>query len=224
MRALTTTELADILFQKPDRITAGILQQRSPVEKLRDNALTWQEKRSLRPVNPGKMEQLKKKLLLHFEAEAKVASQHPRSLKQAALELKALGFSNKQIEEIKSCCYRFTTSYCEPNEPLGNILHKDYPGHTYAWCDDAFLGAALVPWNGSSTFNSSEDAFTTLDQFKKDKYDPAQTKNTMFTPEWEEQAYALFQEYVAEYVAKLGGASLFLMPAKPHQRYKTICP
>jgi hypothetical protein len=225
MRALTSTELADILFQKPDRITAGILNQRSPAEKLRDNVFTYQKERSLSPINPGKMEQLRKKLLLHFEAEARVSSEHPRSLKHAVLELKALGFSNQQIEDIKTCCYRFTLGNFHDDAPLRDPLHNDNPGYRYAWCDDAFLGAALVPWSGSTSFKSTEDNFAVLDQYKKDRHNPAQTKNTMFTPEREAEAYSLFQEHVASYVdSGWKGSSDLLMPAKPHQRYKAICP
>jgi len=227
MRALTAQELTDILWQKPDRITAGILEKRSVFEKLKDEQLTWKMTSDTRNGSPGALAKLKHKLLLHFEACAKVTP-HPRALKKAALELKALGFSNEQIKEIKDACYRFTLTYCEPDAPLKNVFKQDYPGYNYDWCDNAFLGAALVPSYNSFNLNTNiagEERDKAYKAWLASALNPALTKNSIFTPTREEQAYDLFKKYLPDYIDRWpDGKNLFLAPAHPRKPYKKLCP
>lgn len=226
MQELTVTQLVDILFQKPDRITKDVLSQRSAFQKVRDKVLTYDQGTSPRNAHPGTLEKLKHKLLLHFESCATV-SPHERSLKNAALELKALGFSNPQVEEIKHLCHRFVLEYFEPGRVLEDVLKIDHPGYFYAWCDDAFFGAALAPDTGvgnSTTKVTKKDFLEATEQREKNMHNPILTKNSAFSTAREEQAYPLFQEYIVRNwdVYQGGNSAFFLKPFRPTQICKDI--
>lgn len=205
MRALTTDELADILLQTPNRITAGILDDRSLVERCQDKVFQHDDKRVFRHADRdrGPLEKLGRKLFIYFEAGSKVKTEHPRSLKRAIFELKALGFTHRQIEQIKSCCYGFAQARVTPETPLGKALLKGHPDYGYDWCDDAFLGAAAVQTKG---------------------FDSQTISNTLYAPAREKQVWEEFHEHVAEYATAGFLKTSILMPEAPRKRYARLCP
>jgi len=215
---LTVKQLVDIIFQRPERITNGILDKRSIREKLRDKFLVHTERSMNRSSDSNPWESLRDKACMFFEGVAKVAEEHPRSLKKAAYELKALGFSNEKITKLKEIVYQFTL---ESKTDLDQILMKDYPDSLREFCDDAFLGIALL--GGISKrpqWKTREELEQQVDEYDEAKMDTQANKNMMFSPESEALAYQYFMKWAREYVASVLGTAI-LIPDHPHKNYET---
>jgi len=116
---LTLTQTADIIFQKPDRITTGIRDNASFIDRLNDMYF---------------------KLTYKFVKEVEV-EEHPRSFKKAALELHALGFSRTQITSLREEARRVFTGLEHSHD--GKIILDNALGGDVS-CDDAFLGTAGI--------------------------------------------------------------------------------
>lgn len=143
MTALTARQMADILFQRPGRSTENILEKRSLWERGRDYWVSWNDTdRASYDGLYGSWQKVRPRLFLEFSNVALVKEEHPRSFRRAMLELKALGFSNAQVAEIKADFQRYTMCMQEYDTPLSRQLKKDFPTKVPVFCDAAFLGNA----------------------------------------------------------------------------------
>jgi len=182
---LTTDQLADILFQRPGRVTEGILEERSAFEKLSDR-LIWEDHRLSRPYKENPIRRWAAKHMLVFDEHAQ-AKENPRSLRHAILELKALGFSYEQLNKFRYLSKQFMLGL-DPSPILEKT--KKYFGErekmiwekgsldsywSYSWSDKSVLGAAIICVEN----------------------DQKRVVSTHFFPgELEEEAYALLKENI----------------------------
>ncbi len=147
---LTQEQLCDILMQNTDRITNGILAQRSLWVTARDRVMQLND-RSFTTTN-SPLEKLKNSICLVFDSVVRIEEEHPRSLKKSKLELKALGFSNKQVNRLGEMAYQTTIndyyrdmfSKNKKIETIADQVRENYPGYHYFWNDNAFLGTGIV--------------------------------------------------------------------------------
>lgn len=194
-QTITARQMADILFQRPGRVTEGVLEKRGLWEKTRDYWVTWNDTdRVSHEGLYGSWQKMRPRLFLEFSNVALVKEEHPRSLRKAMLELKALGFSNQQVAGIKLEFQRFIMSMQEYDTPLSRQLNKDFPTKVPVFCDTAFLGNAAyershgldyktmktqAPANTLMTAESEELAYN---DFFRMFESMAQTRPELFTP------------------------------------------
>lgn len=207
MTALTARQLADILFQRPGRDTENILEKRSLWERGRDYWATWNDTDKARHDGLyGSWQKMRPRLFLEFSNVALVKEEHPRSFRKAMLELKALGFSNAQVAEIKGEFMGYTMCMQEHPTPLSRQLKKDFPTKVPVFCDAAFMGNAAYEGRGVD--------YETMIKQAPD--------NTMMSAESEELAYNEFLRRL-EYAAKTHPE--FFTPAAPKtERLKPTSP
>lgn len=215
---LTPVQLADIVLQVPDRVTAGVLERCGVWERWRDEALTRDYDEGQAPARGG----WRRRLLTHFDAAVKVAAEHPRSLRRACMELKALGFANAQIDEIRQMAYRFILMQCEPGYILHEQNKQDFPGRSHWWCDRAFLGAALlgpaVKSRPAKTIAEMEAQVHADEALKKNA---AANRNSIVADARMAAVEGAFRDWVAEYVARPRPVSL-LAPAAPRRHFAAL--
>ena len=139
---LTHAQIADIIFQRPGRITEGILEQRSLWERGRDYWGTWNNTdRYSYGGFYGSWQEKRRRLFLEFNDLAALKEESPQSLRRAMMELKCVGYSNEQIHEIRHAVLAMAMQYMDnlagPLEDDLKAYNRDYIlKHT----DAAFLG------------------------------------------------------------------------------------
>lgn len=173
MTALSARQMADILFQRPGRVTEGILEKRSLWERARDYWLSWNDGLQTRGqwVDEWHNRRRSSGLFLEFTRVSHVKEEHPRSLKKALLELKALGFSNIQAMAAKESLQALLGGLTEQDSfDIPVRMKKEFPGMVWHYSDGAFLGLGAF------------DA----------KNIKAKAGNTILTTEMEEELYELF--------------------------------
>lgn len=147
---LTPDELIDILLQKPGRITAGILDKRNPLQKMRDDALAV---KTTDTTHYGKglgwprwKQEFKKNFMHEAWDKVPVEEESNRSLKKALSELRYIGYEGQKIDEIRSACIRFFLRYYSNGDT--DLLEMSKEEHRGYWATDyndrAFLGNALI--------------------------------------------------------------------------------
>jgi len=147
---ITPEQLRDILMQRPERITNGILEKRPLLMQARDRVMRWNDKSFSSSNDP--IEKMRDRLFLVFDAVVKIDEEHPRSLKKAKLELKALGFSNEQVDRLGQMAIQTTINVFYRNffsddkeiNTIADQVRENYPGYSYFWNDDAFLGTGIL--------------------------------------------------------------------------------
>ncbi|MAH04879.1 MAG: hypothetical protein CL561_04935 [Alphaproteobacteria bacterium] len=200
---LTADQLIDILLQAEERVTAGALDKRSMFQKLSDSVFSYKRKEMV-DYGPNSLQSLKRSLMIEFDEAAKVVTEHPKSLKKAILELKTLGYSNKQIHDITSDVKRFALSYLYDNNPVKTAVKKDYPNYYFTWNDESFLGTALQELPGEF----DEPRY----HLSLNEVDNATTHNTAFTSSNQALAESYFRDY---YKATIARHPEYLTPEKP---------
>lgn len=145
---LTPDQLLDIIFQKDNRITKGILDHRNPLQKLSDQILTYRD--TDMSIHYGSMKERIKGLCFVFNQTVGNIVEHPRSLRKAKMELKALGFSKEQIKGISRLVSGF--NYSDYNR-----LHSKDEGEALVADDRAFLGLAVLPHSGERQVGYSKE-------------------------------------------------------------------
>lgn len=204
MAKLTVDQLADILFQNENRITAGILKQRSAFTRMKDDILC---RTRTNITDMTRLDYFKSKLLLEFDASIKVEEEHPRSLKKAMLELKNIGYSNEQIYEIRDkLVRRFLVRSADCNTPVTKILETRFPkGACFAFNDNAFLTTAMF------TPPSSEYALEGF-EFATSNPHTSPVANTPFNVEDYDEVFEHFKFFISEQCKKYQS---LLIPEKP---------
>lgn len=139
-RTLTAKEITDIIFQKPERITAGILDRISLFERLENAAIRRERPIDRYPYRATEFDDYKikpqQRLQLTFNGFAKhQGDNHPQSFVQAKKELKAIGLSHKQILFI------FDSLEDVMQEIKGVLGISGLPeGHVAYYDENAYLG------------------------------------------------------------------------------------
>lgn len=113
MRALHPKEVADIVFQTPRRLTNGVLERLSFLERAENHYMTrskpssyanFQNDAHMGPDAPlpayARISMIFNEEVSPGHTPAEQTPEHPRALKKAMLELKAIGFSHQQIYHI----------------------------------------------------------------------------------------------------------------------------
>jgi hypothetical protein len=133
---LTALQMTEIFFQHPERISKNVLEKRTALARLRDKFF-YLAKSGHTELWQGKLCKdwfLSLRRTDHFNLDP-----HPRNLDAASFELKALGFSNTQIDQLKLELYRFI---------LTNSQHSTWykesimPHESFQFDDRCFLGCA----------------------------------------------------------------------------------
>ncbi len=154
---LTPQQITDIILQKPYRITAGILEQRNRLQKLRD---TKTAKRNVGLVERAKYTRkgskrytelvysdndfmnavlkLQTPFVIPYVEHGTLEEPHERSLKNALDELRYLGYSNDQIKDIGHITYGFLAVRTD----YGGLsyINPDKEDRSYLGTCDAFAG------------------------------------------------------------------------------------
>jgi len=133
---LTKDQLLDIILQTDDRVSKNILACRSAEQAFLDEHLVYNESGTM--IYVGSLKEKFKSLFYIFNQEAKHIKEHPRSLKNAKLELKALGFSKQQVSDIWHRVQNF--NFSDHNGILPGIENS-----FYVHDDRAVLGIAILP-------------------------------------------------------------------------------
>lgn len=142
MKKLTFEQLADIVFQRPGRVTEGVLEVRSMSARLRDRVMRF-DNTGMGYDEGAPLYRLRRKLMLEFNRCAPVKEPHPRAYENAKLELKAIGFSNAQIKKIDYCLSVFRINEFEGGRRGYAAMAKTpYSGLTET--DSAFIGLARI--------------------------------------------------------------------------------
>ena len=151
---LTPEQMVDILFQRDNRITKGVLERRSFAEKARDAVFNLQGEYWNK--SSGSLAGIRSSLVLEFEkyANCPVNEEHPRSHRKAMLELKALGFSTAQVNQISRIMYRtiwFSAFYDMSRAPggYGYEICQNHPGLVVGFNSRAFLGVCAFRHPGN---------------------------------------------------------------------------
>ncbi len=201
---LTADQLIGILFQTDDRITAGALDNQNAVSKWARSLFTSTHKAETSYKNgfKGYLQNLKRSLTLEFNTSAKIEHEHPRSLRKALLELKTLGYSNKQLYNIKEDVLRFTLVHLDFDGDVKRLADKRHPYTLSEWCDKAFLGAASLEFTGQA-----KSGYRTMDEIKN-----APVHNSVFSEDDYDALYPIFAE---SYAAKISRHPEYLAPEKP---------
>jgi hypothetical protein len=172
--SFTTQEIVDILIQKPDRKTAGLLDHLSAFERIENTSLISYRHSKYADFlvdvhrNANSPLPIKAKLFMVFEKEAKAwcasandevqiqeskeGRDHPRSLKQALLELKAAGFSHRQIYFLAIFARGVLSSYYHGDysdslnyrKAIAKELEVDLKSMQYRNNDEGFLGGQIM--------------------------------------------------------------------------------
>lgn len=180
MRSLTAKEITDIIFQKPDRITAGVLDRLGFFKKCEMALARPKRQFEIAAYAPSSWDDYKfpltSRLQLTFEqwSGAKKIENKDNSLLNAKKELKALGLSHKQIGFIFARLDTLRTEMIELQksqlECRGMFFEDDH----------AFLGMRLQRRNKDSTFSGEAVIF----------YEAY--------PEFAESLYSIFQAHFTE--------------------------
>jgi hypothetical protein len=201
---ITADQLIDILFQTDNRITANALDKQSPVSKWISNLFTTTNNTDTDHKNgfKGHIQNLKRRLTLEFNDAVNVEHEHPRSLRKALIELKTLGYSNKQLYDIKVDVLRFTLVHLDFDGEIKRLADKRHPYTLSAWCDKAFLGAASLEFDGYV-----KSGYRTMDEI-----DNAPAHNSIYSENDYDAVYPIFKE---SYTAKISRHPEYLAPEKP---------
>jgi hypothetical protein len=187
-KGLLSEEFAKIIFQRDDRITKDALSQRSDWAKLRDNVMVYHHRSGCSSPDSS-IEKLRKQLFIEFEETVKVKEAHPKALINAAKELKTLGFTNEQVNEIKDEVAQFIlntllTRYT--GLEWIKLTEQAHPNFITAWNDDSFLGTAFY------CSDKKVSGCHTMSQ------DGQQFKNNILTEQTEPLAYGHFVKHMDE--------------------------
>ena len=202
--ALTADQLINILFQTDDRITAGVLERQNPLSKWVSSVFTSETKADANYKSgfKGYLQDLKRKLTLEFNAAVKIEHEHPRSLRKALQELKTLGYSNKQLHDIKVDVVRFTLCHLDFDGEIRRLADKRHPHTLSEWCDKAFLGAALLEFDGPAGKYGRT----------REELDNAPAHNSIYTEDDYDAVYPIFKK---SYMEKIARHPEYLSPEKP---------
>lgn len=202
---LTTEQLTKILFQADDRITKDILSQQSRFDRWTNDLLSSRNG-EIDHVSGAKgyLQRLQRKLTLVFTEEAKLDKAHPRSLANAMRELRALGYSNEQIFEIRDDAARFTLSGFQHTKLLPEMARRVTPNYGLRYNDDAFLGTMLI------ALPEGKDE-RDIDEKDLNSY---LTYNTAFLEKDLDELYPLFRNNIA---SRISHKPDYLVPKNPQK-------
>jgi hypothetical protein len=185
MRIFTAKELTDVLFQKPDRITARVLDQCGVKERILSPILGNNRKPASKYINsalnnPHNSISLKGRLFLHFNTCSKLKftrkdkTKDKRSLFNAMRELQAIGFSNKQIyflsntgtnpawltfDRSQNNLFAQTSTLWEMDVRLKYNLSDAYNGDRVVLLDDRFFLGHVIGQKDGAKYSPQHSPF-----------------------------------------------------------------
>lgn len=135
---LTQKQLTDILFQTDDRITKGILDNGYLGNKISDKYL------SFKITEKGLFDYGKGVLCQAFGRARTSDQEHPRSLRKALLELKALGYSQDQLIAIHEKARVILFTALDYPTSINKMIRQHCPNTMLCFNEKAFLGMSVV--------------------------------------------------------------------------------
>lgn len=157
-KTISQRQMADILFQRPGRVTEGILEKRGLWERSRDYWGTWNNAdRASYGGLYGAWQEKRRNLFLEFNNMAVMREESPQSMRRAMMELKCAGFSNEQIHEIRHSVIAMAMQYLDHlHGPLKDEQVAYNRDHMMIHTDAAFLSLGRVRKDAlNETFNVS---------------------------------------------------------------------
>ncbi len=215
---LTISQLADIIFQKPDRVTAGILSRRGALQGWMDDHLVYRHQALVSEMG-GLKQSLCAQWMRATDSDVPLAEEHPQSLSKAARELKALGFSNRQIDKIRICVHVFAANIDAIDPYLYQMIKNETGDYGRMYNDKAFLGIAGTPCIVRPYKTPAEFKAHMAEQDRL-RADAANNRNTVFPAGLYDALYSLFKGHLEGTVE--GQKEFFLKPEKPRQAFKVL--